>query len=444
MKIQTLIKHSLFGIAFFFICSINAQIGIGTSTPDPSAVLDLSSTTKGLLMPRMTTEQQTALISPAIGLTVFNTTSGQLETNKGDGFGAALWIGSTGGTSGSGVAYTNSTIASSVSTNINSNAVIPAMTSTPPAGTYMVSFNGQYNVNPGVISSFITTPVAKADALSAYNQLNALVPTNTHGLAFGTAETIFPGIYMVAGAATMAGNITLNAQNDPNAIFIFKIDTDFDISALSKIILTNGAEAWNVFWVTGCVSGGAISIGESSIVKGTFLSHGAAISMQTSCVLEGRLITTAGAVNMIASTIEIPLNTSSINLGVLSTFALFSSVGAVGNILGSTITGHVGSNEGAITGFAPPATTLYGLVFGPNTDPYLVDNSIFVSFSVFKNGILVPYSTRTVVTKINKTDAFSLQVITTVEAGQAVDIRWKTNLGIITMKDRTLTLIKLQ
>jgi hypothetical protein len=73
--------------------SLHAQIGIGTSTPDASAILDLSSTSKGLLMPRMTTLQQTALVSPAIGLTIFNTTIGQIQSNKGDGFGGALWVG---------------------------------------------------------------------------------------------------------------------------------------------------------------------------------------------------------------------------------------------------------------------------------------------------------------------------------------------------------------
>jgi hypothetical protein len=443
MKNQSLIKHSLIALTFFFISSVNAQVGIGTSEPDPSAVLDLTSTSQGFLPPRMTTQQQTDLVNPAIGLTIYNLTTEQLEINKGDGFGHASWTSGSGGSGGAGAAYTNTTIATSVSTNINSNAVIPAMTSTPPAGTYMVSFNGQYNVNPGVISSFITTPIAKSDALAAYNQLNSLVPTNSHGLAFGT-ETIFPGIYSVPGAATMDGTITLDALNDPNAIFIFKINNELSISALSKIVLVNGAEAWNVFWVTGCVAGGAISINQGCILKGTFLANGAAISMQTSCVLEGRLITTAGAVNMIASTIEIPLNTSSINLGVLSTFALFSSNGAVGNIGGSTITGHVGSNEGAITGFDPPVTTLNGLIFDPITAPYPVDNNIFVSFSVFKNNILVPNSSRTVITKTSKTDVFSLQAIATVAAGESVDIRWKTNLGIITMKERTFTLIKLQ
>lgn len=72
-----------------------AQIGIGTSTPDASAILDLSSTSKGLLLPRMTAEQQESILNPAIGLLVFNTTTGALSTNKGNAFGK-LWVGASG------------------------------------------------------------------------------------------------------------------------------------------------------------------------------------------------------------------------------------------------------------------------------------------------------------------------------------------------------------
>lgn len=50
-----------------------AQLGIGTTTPDPSAMLDVQSTTKGLLAPRMTTAQRTAVVSPANGLLVYDT-----------------------------------------------------------------------------------------------------------------------------------------------------------------------------------------------------------------------------------------------------------------------------------------------------------------------------------------------------------------------------------
>jgi hypothetical protein len=50
-----------------------AQIGVGTITPNASAMLDISSTTKGLLAPRMTTVQKNAIATPASGLLVYDT-----------------------------------------------------------------------------------------------------------------------------------------------------------------------------------------------------------------------------------------------------------------------------------------------------------------------------------------------------------------------------------
>ena len=54
---------------------IHAQVGIGTTTPDASAVLDIqsSSNDKGILIPRMTQAQRNAISSPATGLMIFQT-----------------------------------------------------------------------------------------------------------------------------------------------------------------------------------------------------------------------------------------------------------------------------------------------------------------------------------------------------------------------------------
>lgn len=60
-------------LMFIISISLNAQVGIGTTNPDASSVLDLTSTTQGLLTPRMTTLQRTAIASPANGLMVYDT-----------------------------------------------------------------------------------------------------------------------------------------------------------------------------------------------------------------------------------------------------------------------------------------------------------------------------------------------------------------------------------
>lgn len=50
------------------------QVGIGTETPDPSSILDMQSTTQGLLAPRMTTTERNTIESPAESLLVYDTT----------------------------------------------------------------------------------------------------------------------------------------------------------------------------------------------------------------------------------------------------------------------------------------------------------------------------------------------------------------------------------
>lgn len=55
------------------ITLLQAQVGINTSTPNSSAALDITSTDKGILIPRMTTSQKIAITNPASGLLIYDT-----------------------------------------------------------------------------------------------------------------------------------------------------------------------------------------------------------------------------------------------------------------------------------------------------------------------------------------------------------------------------------
>src|SRR5688572_23336586 len=87
------IMKAIIGIFCFVLVSSMAQaqnVGIGTTTPDASAILDLRSTTKGVLLPRLTAAQVNAIPNPAKGLMVFNETVNQVWVNTGTP-GAPLW-----------------------------------------------------------------------------------------------------------------------------------------------------------------------------------------------------------------------------------------------------------------------------------------------------------------------------------------------------------------
>ncbi|NCC23364.1 MAG: hypothetical protein EOM26_13035, partial [Alphaproteobacteria bacterium] len=74
------------GDAIYYNTGAAPQVGIGTDTPNASAILDLSSTAKGLLPPRMTGGERDLIGSPATGLLVYNTTTNTVDFYNGSGW----------------------------------------------------------------------------------------------------------------------------------------------------------------------------------------------------------------------------------------------------------------------------------------------------------------------------------------------------------------------
>lgn len=312
-------------------------------------------------------------------------------------------------------------------TTSSSDVVVAGMSLTPGAGSYSVTFNGEYTS-----SGSGTTSTAVTDLESGYQVLLNKTNTALHANAFGSGETLQAGVYETSGAGSLAGSLTLNGTADE--LFIFKINGAFSTSVGSSITLTGGAQASNVFWIA--ISAGAMSIATTNQMKGTFIARDGAALIANGSTLEGRLLTNVGAVSTDANIISVPTGSSTINLGAISNYALFTGSGALTNTGTSTITGNIGTNLGPISGFGTP-TVVNGIILTPQSE----NNVGTTSYSLYQNGVLIANSTRK---STNTNGQIILTGIATVLGDEAIDVRWKTTLGEVQLENRILNLIQVR
>ncbi len=224
-------------------------------------------------------------------------------------------------------------------------------------GTNNGSSTGFGNVNGVMHDGDISSAQCASDLLIAYNQLKNSIPAFSPAPLLGNGQTLIAGVYSISGAATLNNNLTFNAQGNANAVFIIKIQGSFSTSAASKVKLTNGALACNVFWKVE----GLVSIATETEMKGTIIANNAAINMSTGAELEGRAFSTTGAILVDGIAAHLPTGCGSPvlngpaapNLNSVECYALFSTNGPVMNSGTTIVTGDIGTNVGLTTGFNP-------------------------------------------------------------------------------------------
>ena len=400
-----------------------AQIGIGTNNPDPSSILHLSSTSKGILSPRMTTQNRDEINNPDQGLLIYNTSTSNYNFYDGSWNDFSTQFKTVG-------------VLGDVSTNSNTAVVIEGMNIVPSAGTYSVMFNSQFKKQ--VFNTF-STEQALIDLNTVYETVyNYSLPNILHSNTFGNSEILFSGIQTFPSQAFANGTLTLDGQNIPDSKFIFKIGAGLTIEAGFTIVLINGAKASDVFWI----AESTIEIGAGASLKGTFISHGSTINVSAGTTLQGRLFSTSGTINLNASSVTVPTTVSTIDFGVLSNLALFTGNGAIINTGISSINGNVATNSGSISGLNSTSNSI--LYLPSNIIPILISDAV-ASFGIYQNGVLIENSVR-----VNKSNGnqiqLSLQTIATVLDGETIDVRWKCDNdgNVIKMGKRTLTLIKVK
>ena len=308
-------------------------------------------------------------------------------------------------------------------TNSSQNSLVPGMTLTPALGTYLVMFNGSMSSE-----YFFSTSQGNLDVTRLYTDLMEVPGGISHPIIFGN-EILPPGVYDVAGATSITGTLTLDGQGDPNSLFIIRSTGAITTDANMVVLLTNQANAGNVFWV----SEGTISTTAPTIMKGTFVTNQAAIALGASTTMEGRMFSLVGALTMGAgSSLTKPEASARIDLGTLSTFAMYTAVGAVSDCATCSVTGDVGTGLGVISGFS----TIDGTLYPAGTAP---SDSNISTFGIYQNGLVIPHSERI----IKGVDAIvSLQALVSQTLDNSpVEIHWNVKSGITKMGARNLSLI---
>lgn len=168
---------------------------------------------------------------------------------------------------------------------------------------YSVNASGPagYQENPALLTT------AKNDLTAAYTNAAGRTVTTDFGATDNQlgGKTLTPGVYAIGHAATAnltaAAPLTLDAQGDPSAVFIFKSSSDLVMAAASEVRLINDAQACNVFWQ---VTSSATLLAGANF-KGTILAL-TSITVAANANIEGRLLARNGNVTLISDTVALP------------------------------------------------------------------------------------------------------------------------------------------
>ncbi|MCM3501228.1 ice-binding family protein [Microbacterium sp. P26] len=166
-------------------------------------------------------------------------------------------------------------------------------------GTSITGFGGLPNgvVNGTVHQTDAVAVQAQRDALTAYGTAASLTPTRT-GLAELDTLSLSPGVYS-GGALSLADTGTLTLTGGEDSVWVFQAESTLIIGSSSRIAITGGATACNVFWQVGS----SATLGTAADFQGTVVAD-QSVTVTTAAQVEGRVIALNGAVTLDTNTIS--------------------------------------------------------------------------------------------------------------------------------------------
>ena len=228
----------------------------------------------------------------------------------------ALLAGCIGEGSGTTTGQTKKTVSASVSAPLlgteQSFAVLAGSTVTNTGSSVITGNLGLYpgtavtGFPPGIVAGG-TIHANDAEALQAQNDTtttyNSLVAqacdSDLTGQDLG-GMTLVSGVYCYSSSAQLTGMLTLNAEGNPNASWVFKTGSTLTTSSNSSVQLINGGQQCNVFWQVGS----SATLGTATAFVGNILAL-TSITLNTGANVSGRTLARNGAVTLDTSNVSV-------------------------------------------------------------------------------------------------------------------------------------------
>lgn len=171
-------------------------------------------------------------------------------------------------------------------------------------GTELEGFGLPAVINGSTHATDEVAAQAQLDLTTAYDTAagQPVLPANDlSGEDLGGLK-LAPGTYRYNAAALLTGALTLDAEGDPNAEFVFQIGSQLTTESASSVVLVNGASPCNVYWQVGS----SAVLGTTTSFQGTLMAL-TSISLNSNATVVGRMLARNGQVSLIENTLTRPL-----------------------------------------------------------------------------------------------------------------------------------------